>query len=50
MKSISIGDYENANSVNPLYQIIGEVDGYLKESNENKYLTFVFVCENEKMY
>ena len=50
MKSISIGDHANVNSVNLLYQIIGEVDGYLKESNENKYLTFVFVCENEKMY
>ena len=46
----TIGDCENVNSVNPLYQIIGDVDGYLKESNEHKYLTFVFVCKNEKMY
>ena len=28
------------NSVNPLYLIIGEVDGHIEESNGNKYLTF----------
>ena len=33
-------DYENINSVNPLYLIIGHVDGYIEESNGNKYLTF----------
>ena len=27
-------------SVNPLYLIIGEVDGYIEENNGNKYLTF----------
>ena len=36
MKSIS--DYENINSVNLLYLIIGEVDGYIEEKNGNKYL------------
>ena len=33
----SISGYENINSVNPLYLIIGEVDGYIEENNENKY-------------
>ena len=33
--------YENINSANPLYLIIGEVDGYVEESNSNKYLGFV---------
>ena len=36
----SISDYENMNSVNPLYLIIGKVGGYIEESNGNKYLTF----------
>ena len=36
---------ENINSVNPLYLMIGEVDGYIEcssteENNENEYLTF----------
>ena len=31
MKSIS--DYKNINCVNPLYLIIGEVDGYIEENN-----------------
>ena len=34
------GDYENIDSVNRLYFIIGEVDGYIEESNGNKYFTF----------
>ena len=37
----SISDCENINSVNPLYLMIREVDGYIKEeSNGNEYLTF----------
>ena len=36
----SISDYENINSVNPLYLIIAEVGGYIEENNGNKYLTF----------
>ena len=31
-----IDDYENINSVNPLYLIIGKVNGYIKENNGNK--------------
>ena len=34
-------DYANINSVNPLYLIINEVDGYFREKNENKYLKLV---------
>ena len=32
-------DFVKINSVNPLYLIIGEIYGYIEESNENKYLT-----------
>ena len=31
----SITDYENINSLNPLYLIIAEVDGYIEENNGN---------------
>ena len=36
----SIGDYENIDSVNPLYLVIGKVDGYIEKNNGNKFLTF----------
>ena len=35
-----IDDCENIYSVNPLYLIIGKVDGHIKENNGNKYLAF----------
>ena len=35
-----IGDFENICSVNPLYLIIGKVDGHIKENNGSKYLVF----------
>ena len=35
-----IDDYENINSVNPLYLIIGKVNGYIEGNNRNKYLVF----------
>ena len=35
-----ISDFENIHSVNPLYLIIGEVDGYIEEKNGIKYLDF----------
>ena len=38
----SISDYESINSVNPLYLIIGDIDGYIEENNGNTYLTFVY--------
>ena len=44
-----ISDYENINSVNPLYLIIGEVDGYLEENNGNKYLTFASTDKNKEV-
>ena len=33
-------DYEIIYSVNPLYLIIGEVDGFIEEKNKNKNLVF----------
>ena len=36
----SISDYENITSVNPLYLIINDADGYIEENNKNKYLSF----------
>ena len=44
MKNMS--DYENINSVNCLYFIFAEVDGYIEGSNENKYLIFVSTDKN----
>ena len=48
MKSIS--DYENINSLNPLYLIIGEVDGYIEEGNGNKYLTFASTDKSQEVF
>ena len=45
----SISDCENINSVNPLYLMIGEVDGYIEENNGNKYLTFASTDKNKKV-
>ena len=42
-------DCKNINSVNPLYLIISDVDGYIEESNGNKYLTFSSVDKNKKI-
>ena len=33
--------YVKFNSINPLYQIIDKINGYIEESNGNKYLTLV---------
>ena len=44
-----ISDCENINSVNPLYLMIGEVDGCIEESNGNKYLTFSATDKNKKV-
>ena len=46
---IKISDYENINSVNPLYLIIGEVDGYIEENKGNKYLNFASIDKNKKV-
>ena len=46
----SISDCENINSVNPLYLMFGEVDGYIeKESTGNKYLAFASTDKNKKV-
>ena len=42
-------DYVKINIVNPLYLIIGEVDGYIEESNGNKQLTLVSTDKNRKV-
>ena len=44
----SISEYESINSVNPLYLIIGEADGYIEENNGNKHLTFASTDKNKK--
>ena len=36
----TIGDYESIHRVNPLDLIIGKPDGYIEESDQNKYLVF----------
>ena len=45
----NIDDYENFHSVNPLYLIIREVDGYTEENNGNKYLFFASTDKNKKV-
>ena len=36
-------------SVNPLYLIIGRVDGHIEENNEHKYLVFDSTEENKEV-
>ena len=43
----SIGDCENVNSVNPLYLMIGEADGYIEENNGNKYLILLLLIKTK---
>ena len=42
-------NYVKINSVNSLYLIINEVDGYVEEINENKYLTLVSTDKNKEV-
>ena len=42
-------DYENINSINPMYLIIGKVDGYIEENNGDKYLTFASTDKIKKV-
>ena len=44
-----IADYNNINSVNPLYLMINEMIGYFEEKNENKYLVLDDVDENKEV-
>ena len=41
-------DYADIHSVNPLYFIAGEVDGYIEEKNWNKYFIFASTDKNKK--
>ena len=45
-----IGGCENIYSVNPLYLIIGEVDGHIEEKNGSKYLVFDSTDENKEKF
>ena len=43
----------NINSINPLYLIISNADGYIEENNQNKYLVFLLRWQrnsNSKTY
>ena len=42
-------EYVKIDSVNPLYLIISEVDGYLKEENGNEYLILVSTDKNKEV-
>ena len=44
-----IGDYNNINSVNPLYLMIDEMIGHFEEKNENKCLLLDDVDENKEV-
>ena len=43
-----IGDYNNINSVNPLYLIINEKIGHFEGKNENKYLVLDDIDGNKE--
>ena len=42
-------DYVKINSVNPLYLLISEVDGYFEEKNGNKYLILDSTDKNKEV-
>ena len=46
----NIDGYENIYGVNPLYLIIGKADGYIEESNKNKYLVFASTDQNKEVW
>ena len=43
------GNCANIYSVNPLYLIIGKVDGHIEEKNGSKYLVFDSTNENKEV-
>ena len=43
------GDYNNINSVNPLYLMINQMIGHFEEKNENKYLVLDEIDENKEV-
>ena len=44
-----VSDYNNINSVNPLYLMINEMIGHFEEKNENKYLVLDEKDENKEV-
>ena len=44
-----IDDYENIYSVNPLYLIIGKIDGFIEKKNGSKYLDFDSTDKNKEV-
>ena len=44
-----IADYNNINSVNPLYLMINQMIGHFEEKNENKYLVLEQIDENKEV-
>ena len=44
-----IDDYNNINSVNPLYLMIDEIIGHFEEKNGNKYLVLDEIDENKEV-
>ena len=44
-----IGNYNNINSVNPLYLTINEANGHFDEKNRNKYLVLDAADKNEEV-
>ena len=47
--TVKDSEYVKIDSVNPLYLIISEVDGYLKEENGNEYLILVSTDKNKEV-
>ena len=45
-----IDDYEDINSVNPLYLMIGKVIGHIEEKNGRKYLVFDLADKNKEIF
>ena len=45
----SISDYEHITSVNPLYLINNDEDGYIEENDKNKYLSFSSTDNNKEV-
>ena len=44
-----IGNYDNINSVNPLYLMINEMIGHFEEKDEIKYLVLDDIDENKEV-
>ena len=44
-----IANFDNINSVNPLYLMVNEMIGHFEEKTENKYLVLDDVDENKEV-